>query len=78
MDEKTRLANENYPPLHPAWAGEQNEAFQHGFEVATEIERARSAKLVAALDRIGNCLIVDEHYYEVAKKALSDYKKGLE
>jgi hypothetical protein len=33
-DEAQKAADEAYPPLHPAWAGEQNEAYRAGYEAA--------------------------------------------
>jgi len=55
LDEKMKsMANEVFPPLHPAWSGENNQAYQDGFESGV-IERdkmwqSKVSKLLEALE----------------------------
>lgn len=59
LDEKMKsMANEVFPPLHPAWSGENNQAYQDGFESGV-IERdkqwqSKVSKLLEFMERLTN------------------------
>lgn len=82
LDEKMKsMANEIFPPLHPAWSGEMNQAYQDGFESGV-IERdiqwhKKVEKLIQTLQEISKYKPVGMNVYDVAEGAVDSAKSAL-
>lgn len=74
-----KLANETYPPLHPAWSGTENEAFKHGAEVGYNLHKA------AIQPMIDNILLLKEALRQMQlrlfvvgiDKTIEEYEKRI-